>query len=137
MQPRSGVICRVQRCQGIDNDDVIKEKNICTKKIRVYLGVRVYFSCEVIPFFVKKQPLGYQTQQTCNESEKECRHAANTSLGDSSYGKQYKKRAEVIGLRSYKKVGNEGTLLLQCNIMVMRSSSARKPCTFPTGPCPY
>lgn len=38
-------------------------------------------------------------------------------------------RAEVIGLRCYKKVANEGAPALLCNIMIMRSSSTRNPCT--------
>lgn len=57
-------------------------------------------------------------------------------MGDRSYGRAGQKRAEVIGFRCYKKVANEGTLVLLCNIMVMRSSSTRKPCTFPIGLCP-
>lgn len=45
-------------------------------------------------------------------------------------------RAEGNRLRSYKKVANEGTLVLLCRLMVMRLSSTRKPGTFPSGLCP-
>lgn len=76
--------------------------------------------CEVVPKFIRttssSSVTAYQTQPKCNESVKGWRHAVSTSenvtlweiCGFRRAGQ--KKRAEVMGSSSYKKVANDGSV---------------------------
>ena len=78
--------------------------------------------CEVVPIFIRPTSstsvTAYQTQPKCNESVKGWRHAVSTSenvtlweiCGFRRAGQKKKKRVEVMGSSSYKKVANDGSV---------------------------